>query len=188
MLEGVIHKYGYSDGKRGLEAEYVLRNGLLKIKIVGSNHWTDYITNFMAWPRIEINHGKVHRAWWAMATNFADHLYREFPAIQNYEIYIVGHSMGGAVAAIMADTLPPPAYVVIKAINAPKCGNREYRDWLYWNTTFTALHDKGDVVRHFPFFYAKYRGTREIGSTVPFWKAHNNLPLWWNDFLREGAR
>lgn len=67
-------KYGYSDGKRGLEAEFCLIDNCLYVDISGANHWLDYFDCIMAWPRVSVALGsraigKVHGKWLDMARN-----------------------------------------------------------------------------------------------------------------------
>ena len=193
MQVGTINKYGWNDGKRGLEATYLLDyNKTLRIRIEGSNHWTDYLGDFMAWPRVQPWKNspiKLHHFWHRMALIFWRHLISEITDNEITEIRLMGHSMGGAIAAILLMYLPSKnvqrqAYL----INAPKIGNADAVRWLWddvmaLNSTIVASYDKGDIVRKLPFFYCRYPWNRPYAKTRPFWKAHVNLPDEWKTFF-----
>lgn len=185
MKENEIYKYGYEDGLQGVEARYKLIGKTLCVKIYGSNHWTDYLKCFFAWPRIrpwKNSRTAYHPAWWFMAHELWDHFLCEIQGHEIDKFDIIGHSMGGAVAAILASYLPE--YKRIVTINAPRCGNRWAMSNLKTSCSiyFKALYDRGDVVRRLPFFYAKYPNQMGYGNTRPFWKAHNNMPVEWMVF------
>lgn len=182
MNDPIIHKYGYEDGKRGLEAEYCRKGNDLFIKIFGSNHWTDYLFNFFAWPRQTVlsSSFKVHRVWWQMASAFSSYLREEFGDMSGMRIRIAAHSMGGPVALYLRMFII--ADIEVLTVNAPKAGNRRFNSFLKNIVKHTAYYDAGDVVRFLPLFYSKYTNRREYGRTWPFWKAHNNKPVWWASF------
>lgn len=184
MKPGEINEYGFDDGKRGLEVRYVLLDEILYIKILGSNHWRDYLDNLIAWPRKKYwrrEKFKFHRVWWKMARGLFDHIMGEVQGHYIEGFNIMGHSMGGAVAAIMPFLLPSGTKKVW-IINAPKCGNRAVSKHLPVLCELTALYDYGDIVRRLPAFYSRYPNLFPYDRTRPFWKAHNNLPAIWRDF------
>lgn len=173
MAKPTIHKYGYDDGKRGLEAAYWVDDDTLYVKIFGSNHWRDYAACLLAWPRKRIPHGKVHRAWANMAVSLAVDIMMVLEELPD-NVHIIGHSMGGAVGAILPAMLRYKKCAV-QTINAPKPGNRKYMKWLSNRCILTAYYDKGDIIRFFPLMYRRYANRSEYDNTRPFWKAHNNL-------------
>ena len=194
MKIGEIQEYGYSDGKRGVEAQYLLDEDMvLHVRIVGSNHWRDYAGNLLAWPRVrpwKSSRIKFHPIWHRMAEAFANLLIAEMSGHEVKEIRLMGHSMGGAVAAIMLFYLPAgiPRQAIL--INAPKIGNASSSRWLWGDfmcgySLITALYDRGDIVRRLPFFYCRYPFNRPYTAkkTRPFWKAHVNLPDEWGSFF-----
>jgi len=174
----MIYKYGKADGLKGLEAEYEFKDEILYIRIQGSNHWLDYVMDFLAWPRKKFEKKKYHRFWFKQAEKFSLHLKSKKELKKVKTIYVIGHSMGGANAAILPIFMPNKKFV-IKVINAPKAGNKKAIEWLHLNTDFVAFFDKGDIVRFFPLLYHIYFDRRSYAKTKPFWKAHGNLPDLW---------
>ncbi len=189
MTENIIHEYGYSDGKIGLEAKYMLRDSILYVKISGSNHWTDYIRCIFAWPRVRPFSGQrkiaLHGQWWYMARELWEHLMSEMCGHPVTDIKIIGHSLGGVVAAIMGLYFGPTPKVKITTINAPKMGNKRAVEALRTSgAELHVLYDVGDIVRKLPLFYADYpvRSKRWYDRAYGIGIAHNNKPSEWNDF------
>ncbi len=176
----MIYKYGHEDGLKGLEAEYEFDNDILFIKIQGSNHWIDYVLNFIAWPRKKYDRCKYHRIWFRETKKFAEHLKTKYGEIK--EAYAIGHSLGGASAAILP-ALMKETHFKVSIINSPKIGNRKATKWVDENADIVAHYDKGDVVRYLPLLYSSYKKKHKYASTKPFWKAHANLPSWWGAFF-----
>ena len=106
------------------------------------------------------------------------------------EIRIMGHSMGGAVAAILLFPLPSNGIQrQTYLINAPKIGNAAAIRWLWkdvmqTNSTILALYDRGDIVHRLPLFYSRYSWNRPYAKTPLFEKAHFNFPEEWETFFR----
>ncbi|PIE04020.1 MAG: hypothetical protein CSA76_06445, partial [Spirochaetales bacterium] len=141
-----------------------------------------YFQNFLAWPREKLWLGlRVHRAWYRMAQGLAAHIKKTVPIEERQSLYIAGHSMGGAVGAILTLLLSSKKCMVW-VVNAPKAGNKQFMQWLERCSDFWLHYDAGDVVRHLPFLYAKYPREKQYAKTSPFWRAHNNLPDWWHSF------
>lgn len=159
-------KYGYEDGNQGNEAEFDQVHDTLFVSLKGSNHWSDYVLNFTAWPRKKVKGYRVHRWWYALAVDLVENLPVDWDTINI--IVADGHSMGGAVVSLLPLVVRPGIIVKSSSVNAPKSG--------YTDPGHMALYDKGDIVRHLPFMYPKYKTTSEYAHTKPFWKAHNNKP------------
>lgn len=190
MTENTVYKYDDGNGKRGLEATYMLRDTTLYVKIPGSDHWWDYLVNFAAWPRVcrqMTGQGKFHRKWWQMAYTLFCHLWKEMDdqAQSVKRVEIIGHSMGGAVAVTLGLMLPTRVYRKVTVINAPKCGDKAAM-WAVRATymELLALYDAGDVVHRLPLFYTAYplRSRRQYASTRGIGAAHNNMPAEWGEF------
>lgn len=165
-------KYGYNDGLKGLEADYWVIHDTLHIQLWGSNHWTDYVKNFFAWPRKKIGTHRVHRFWYNLAKDLVSKLPVNWGTITH--VKVIGHSLGGAVASILPFFLGPRIGVEVLSINAPKSG--------YTDSTHKAYYDKGDIVRHLPLLYPRYRKRLKYADTKPFWSAHDNFPGIWFRF------
>ena len=107
LTQNEIYPYGYDNGKYGAEAKYSLQEKTLILNLYGSNHWRDWVDNFMV-SRMKTVNGqlKAHRAWYYYAFRLYHFLKREiFPNNEITNIIIVGHSMGGAVGAILQQLL-----------------------------------------------------------------------------------
>jgi hypothetical protein len=178
----MIYNYGRKDGLKGLESEYEFKDEILYIRIQGSNSWQDFFWDFLAWPRKKYNGKKYHRFWFKQSEKFATFLKSKRQLKKVKKIQIVGHSMGGANAAILPIFMTNKKFE-IKLINSPKIGNKKAVDWLKENTETVAFYDKGDIVRYFPLLYKKFSDNRSYEKTKPFWKAHSNFPVFWKKFF-----
>jgi hypothetical protein len=186
---GEIHEYGYGDGKRILNAEYLLKDKVLRVRIEGTSPWSDYLgfPRMQPWPNSPI---KLHGEWHHMARVFALHLRDEIAGHKVNEIRLMGRGIGGAVAAIMPIYLP---FIGIQRqvilINSPKIGNSAASRWIWddvmlENSTVMAVYGEGDIVRLLPLFYCRYPWNRPFEKTRPFWKAQQNLPEEWGEFFK----
>lgn len=185
MEEGIIYNYQSPNGKRGLDAMYLLRGDTLFIKILGSNIWSDYTDAlFKAWPRVKpfaSKPWKFHRVWWEECKKFREHLKTVVPWLEIMEYRIIGHSAGGS-QAIYMNFLLPPRRIVTTAINAPNCMNRPARDYIAESGLVESLYDGGDLIHLWPFGYAKNPGLRQYARTPGLADAHNNMPDEWERF------
>lgn len=164
-------KYGYKDGLKGVEADYWQVHDTLYIKLYGSNHWTDYVLNFVAWPRKRVGPYKVHRFWYRLAKDLSSKLPVDWDNINI--VKVMGHSLGGAVGSILPLLLPAVEFHMT-SINAPKSGAT--------SSNHVAYYDKGDVVRHYPLFYPKYDVRTQYSFSKHFIPAHDNFPECWLKF------
>lgn len=184
MLE-LNKKYTYNpeEGNQGLEAAYLTDGETLCIKIYGSNHWTDYALNLFAWPRAshpDYTGVKTHAVWTRWAYNLYCHLSEATTDMEIKEWQVIGHSMGGAVAALLS--LFSPICTNVWAINAPKPGNRKAMKLIDKRCDALMSYDGGDIVRFFPFLYARFERSFRHGKTKPFLDAHNNKGKLWVSF------
>jgi len=189
-------EYGYEDGLRGVEAKILINDdNQMFIKIVGSNHWRDYLENLLAWPRVrpvDDKKVKTHRVWtrqaWGLSV-FVNDLIEKYGIS---ELLVIGHSSGGAVASLLPIFIKRHSVngIYIRTVNAPKAGNSRANIKAFQPSTLhygiTRWYDGGDIVRRFPLLYKKPLAVfdRDIryASTKPFWKAHNNMPYTWKKF------
>lgn len=171
--------YGLQDGRRGVEATYDRDSFRLTIKINGSDHWYDYLVNFLAWPRKKVAGGRVHRMWYRMARELHVNITKNVDMKKVKFVYIKGHSMGGPISVYLGVLLRKTS-TIVEVINAPKAGNRAYIKYMNTKIIMQAHYDKGDIVRFFPLLYWPYSFKVKYANTKPFWKAHNNFPSWWN--------
>ena len=177
--------YRREDGLKGIEARYMYEGNTLYVKIGGSNHWTDYALNFLAWPRVrpvDDKRVKTHPVWTRWAWMLADHLKAETAGHSILVWEIIGHSMGGSVGTLMALFSDTCLTNTITSINAPKPGNRSAVVWMEGLDDILDRHDDGDIVRHLPLLYARWTDRAMYGATRPFWKAHNNKGTDWDEF------
>ncbi len=175
MIDGKKYRYGFENGKPGVEATYTLLNNIVYVKIPGINHWKDVLSSLLAWPRIKVNGAKYHRKWYDMALELFTELLK-FKLPSGTKFKIMGTSMGGAIGHILSILLNDYLYDAESfSINSPKIGNKKTKVKLIRNTS-EAFIDKGDFVRHLPFFYAKYPWVTVFGNTKGLRKAHIHMP------------
>lgn len=166
----MTHKYGYEDGKRGVEAKLCIVEDTLKIKIYGSDHGYDWLMNLKAWPR---KYG-FHRGWYREAELLHEFVENNFKQSEYGSVEIIGHSAGGAIGAILMFLFYQP--VKVTTINAPSHGRRDRH-----TDAITALVHSGDIVTYLPLLYAKPE-RKYYGDLTWFWKAHNDMPDEWEGF------
>lgn len=192
MNENEIYTYGYHDGKRGLEARYMLRGYTLYIKILGSNIWRDYLDCIIyAWPRVRpfkkhphkpLSRCKFHRKWWSETVKFHEHLKAVTNGININTYQIIGHSAGGCQGYYLTFLLPPRRKKAT-SINSPRSGNRAMVWYLSGNVMKNSLYDDGDIIHYWPFLYARNPMEKCYAHTRGPGKAHNNMPDEWENFL-----
>lgn len=179
LKQNKIYKYGYDNGKYGAEAKYLLDGTTLKIHLLGSNHWRDWIDNFTFWRMKKISGRlKAQRAWYYYAFRlykFIEHELKKDNEIQS--IIILGHSMGGAVGAILQQKYIieydyfPPALTHCETFGSPRPFNN-YIDECYVNI------NRGDIVPYILFWRPQVRHVHKQGKfTLNFIKAHINYEI-----------
>lgn len=184
MTESKTYQYGREDGLKGVEARYMYEGNTLYVKIGGSNHWIDYLSNLLAWPRarpVDDKRVKTHPVWTRWAWQLTDHLKAETEGLTIRYWEIMGHSMGGSVGALLPlfRGVWPSS---VTAINSPKVGNRNAVQYLEYNAYVEDRHDSGDIVRFLPLTYARWTDRAMYGTTKGIQKAHNNKGPAWDDF------
>lgn len=183
MTEGTIYKYGYEDGKAGVEAKAMRKGTALFIKIPGTDHIKDVISDLHAWPRAKWGpkRAKVHREWLEMAEELRVKVMKDLGGDRICGVDIIAHSMGGPIAILLACSFPPHVYTDVTTVNAPKLGNKNAIKAADAKIDrLSSLYDGGDVIRFLPLFYHRYPHRKKYGYN-PF-HAHNNLPSEWKGF------
>lgn len=173
LVHGEQFKYGYDNGKYGAEATGMLLCDTLVLRLPGSNHWRDWVDNFMPFRmKTLFENLKVHRAWYYYTLRLHRFLSREiFPESEIRTIHILGHSMGGAVGAILQQFLIKENQYAIKDVHcytygAPRPFSRRV-------CTVTAFVNRGDIVPSMPFWRpACGLIVKSKKFYFPFWKAH----------------
>lgn len=129
-------------GSAGIEATY--RDGVLYIE--GSNHAWDWMHHILPGAR---------RRELEAAAEIVDRLPEE-PAI------IAGHSLGGAIAALVGRAYPEARVFVYGGKRAPRGARRDV----------TAYRHRGDIVPFLPPWRARWRQSTTIGQWDTPWRAH----------------
>lgn len=170
LIENKVYRYGYDNGKYGAEAKYALKaGGVLVLNLYGSNHWRDWLDDitFLRMKTVR-NKLKCHRAWYYYAFRMYRFILHELmPENGIFSLEIVGHSMGGAVGAILQQMF---TYKFI----ATKCTTYgSPRPFNCKVDTPKAYINSGDLVPFLPPWRPKcgtiYKSNKFI---FPFWKAH----------------
>ena len=182
LIENRVERCGYEDGKYGVEAKIALKKGgVLVVNMYGSNHWRDWIDDFIQLPARLVfrkpktritspvyKNLKARRKWLNHAHKFIRYLESEiFPENNIVQLIFVGVSMGGSVSAICQQILIRKGWnTVVKMYGAPRCFNQRV-------TAPYSYRNRGDIVPYLPFWLKK------LGTDRPsekfhflFWKAH----------------
>jgi triacylglycerol lipase len=122
--------------------------------------WTDVKIRKERWT---INGGRVHRGFANAYRGVWDAISHRLPF--NSRLIIAGHSLGGALATLAADTLNGPHHVEgVYTFGSPRVGNatfaRNYNKDLR-NVSYRFVN-AGDPVPHLPWVFATYRHVDQI--------------------------
>lgn len=187
------------DGKLGYDVRYGEdQYGHIRAAINGSDDILDWAINLAFWFKKKISKrlldGKVHPFWARFAEQIYKHLKEEY-AGKRRQLFLYGHSMGGAIAEIIAflavtDPNRPFFMVSIVSYGAPSpwglLGCRTARRVLS-ECLFHRVINRGDVVPYLlnPFLlYGLRRGkVLPTGKLTWPWKAHLTLPKNWRGGL-----
>ncbi len=92
-------------------------------------------------------HGKVHRGFmievWKLADCLAPHIFKT-----EKQVYITGHSLGGAMATLYAQLCRPNGTPRVYTYGAPRVGNRKF--WQKWRIPLTRVRNNNDLVPTIP--------------------------------------
>jgi hypothetical protein len=150
-------------GPAGVEARWRRDGDTVYCFIGGSDHWIDWLHHVIP--------GAWKRELWA-AQKIAD-IIADKNGLHNksdgIKIVIGGHSLGGAIACIVAEFLLHE-YWTIYELDLYTYGAKRLR----WKTTAKGEHyrHRGDIVPYLPPWMPKYQDVKPYGSWMPFWKAH----------------
>lgn len=135
-------------GERGLngKVEYEDAKKVI-IFLCGSDHLSDWIANFFF-----RGEGGIHRQWERMVTLTADWLWKAISKAQanGKQVILVGYSMGGACAEIVATKMENVSDLKLYLFGAPKGLNRRNQDELYNRVSVFRFYNRGDIVPRLP--------------------------------------
>lgn len=134
-----------------LEQVYALRIGPhLLIILAGTDQLQDWLANLLAIPG-----WYVHSGYSAMASALIDSVREEMILSGAKHLTLLGHSKGGAVAAVLADYLfDLPVHVV--SFGAPRIGSQSFADTYDHRRYLRVVHPQ-DLVARLPLKWMRYR-------------------------------
>jgi hypothetical protein len=134
-----------------LEQVYVLRRGIeLLIVIAGTDQLRDWIANGLSIPG-----WYVHPGYSEIASALIDSVRAELKESGLKTLTILGHSKGGAVAAVLGDYLfDLPINIV--SFGAPRIGSQSYAN-TYQHERYVRVVHPFDIVAHLPLGILGYR-------------------------------
>lgn len=151
----------------GLEARFRIKDNVLQIELCGANHKKDWIDSiFGAFKRIKMFDNKYNSRYFAMAKMLYFHLFNLIDSDDVQRTEIRGHSMGGAVATILSDTISERNLHDVRSLKfgCPRSGSKNKVVWI----------NKGELAHLWPFWYPKYRVLYSNKKWQWPWKAHNS--------------
>ncbi|KAJ1923752.1 hypothetical protein IWQ60_005666 [Tieghemiomyces parasiticus] len=170
---------------------YVAVNNPLRQVVVafrGTDNAEQYLTDInlvlKRWPD-SVEDSKVHDGFLDSYQDVADNLYelaaKELANNPNYNLTIIGHSLGGGVASLAGvdfvmrnKTLGSIMRVV--TFGKPRVGNQEYIEYYNsLNITTDRVVNKNDIVPHLPGNFLGYR--HEAGEQWIKFESNGNLTL-----------
>jgi hypothetical protein len=168
---------GYSPTEIEPEVFVLAKDGINTIVIAGTNDWKDWVVNCLAVPLGRSF--EVHPGYAAAAVDLYD---RVLP-YATPGLMIVGHSKGGAIAALLGNTMPNATIVTF---GSPRIGSAEFAE-RFNNDRYYRVVNPLDLVCRLP---AHAFGYRHCGKAVvlygdqflpdePTWqRLKQQLPLW----------
>jgi hypothetical protein len=149
-----------------LEQVYVLRRGIeLLIVLAGTDQLRDWLANGLSIPG-----WYVHPGYSEIASALIDAVRAEYKASGLRQLTLLGHSKGGAVAAVLADYLFDLTTNVI-TFGAPRIGSQSYAN-TYEHKRYTRVVHPLDIVARLPMHSLGYR--------------HCGQPVVWDGALYDG--
>lgn len=146
-------------------------------------------------PPVAFGQYATHPVWEALSTDFLERL-RLIGASATQDIIIVGHSMGGAVAACMAARLrlhAPARRIQLLTLGSPRPGDSRLID-LTMTMDVVNLQNDGDIVLSVPYNLADFplfilpllASFYPPGSPLWAWPA-NRYRVAWDGTIQQGA-
>lgn len=140
----------------------------------GTDEVADWVDNLNVGKTVA-GQGYVHKGfsdaldtvWWSVMD--------EIHAHETRHLHFVGHSLGGALAAIAASRClfsPADNHVHLWTFGQPRCGDKTWADWMdeRFGQRYTRLFNAGDIVPHLPTFVR----FRHAGTEV-FFDEHGSV-------------
>lgn len=144
----------------------------------GTDGFADWMFNVSRLRGSFIHDTSVHLGYlWSLNT--------VYPQIQSilkdklkaqHNIYVTGHSLGGAVGLLCAVKLAdefPDHKVHMTSIGAPRVGNKKFKTWCENKTNLSCIRifNPKDVVPKLPYFGYSHVGTpHKVKSKTPFYR------------------
>lgn len=139
------------------------RQGECLIAVRGTDSRPDWLSNFRFGGVVGPSGYLVHAGFWRGAQSVLPQIQQQLHGRSPSALHIVGHSLGGAMATLIADSLsnigcPMKLYT----FGAPRCGVEEHAEYLTSKlgaeNIYRAYHDTDPVpmVPPFPYFHVPY--------------------------------
>lgn len=166
-----------------------VNNSIILAAFRGTESLPDWLTNFQAvkdpgpWENTELHEG-FQDAFFVSALRIGQAIGEKR---QNQQVWVTGHSLGGALAVILAATLLENDIPIhgIYTFGAPRVGDRNFarelnnklRDKAHWRVV-----NKGDLVPHLPpEIFFSHAGNRKLLLSE---KSRSTNPEDWNRFKK----
>lgn len=133
----------------------------------GSQDWKDWLVNsqvIVLVPYKQYPEAKVHSGFWKAYNDVKSQIYASISTHNVTDLFITGHSLGGAMATIASLDLledpPQPLNIFTITYGAPRVGNREYSALFsqFVKNHYRVTHAK-DFVVHLPQLFLGYYHT-----------------------------
>lgn len=97
---------------------------------------------------------KVHNGFYEQYNSIKNEIYRSIPFIGNRNLYIMGHSLGGALAYVCAVDIYSTTYnknINVFTIGSPRPGNKDFANYFNKNVKSSVrFKNKGDIITKLP--------------------------------------
>ena len=153
------------------------------ISIRGTDDALDWLGNLRRWKTPFLQNTSVHSGFLA----HLDYIYEQVHAyVRGFtEIYITGHSLGGAVATLMGakiSHLMPDVHCTVVTYGCPRVGDRNFKQFfrLQHNLVCYRVYNKRDIITNAPYFgfYHVGRKHRIRTPSVPFYRLKELHSIW----------